>query len=135
MIQKYKRILIFITLSVFTLCTLGYYMYHKPVAGLEHRKPDYSLTPQELLLEFQSNEETANGKYLNKIIELTGVIAEVEEKNITLEVEGEFSQVICEIKTETSLYNLSKGQKVIIKGLCTGYLMDVILVNCNITPQ
>lgn len=132
--QNYKGILGLIAFCAVIASAYGYYMYNKPVAGLENQKPDYSITPQKLLQDFQTSEETANSNYLNKVIELKGVIAKVEGQNITLEVGDGFAQVICEMKEGASLDNVSKGQKVNVKGLCTGYLMDVILVNCNITP-
>lgn len=135
MIQKNVGTLCMIALCAVGVSVYGYYMYNKPVEGLEFKKADYNLSPLELVKEFQNDEETANLKFLNKVIKVTGMIASIEEEHITLEVEGAFAQVICEMKLASALKNLSKGQEITIKGLCTGYLMDVVLVNCNISKQ
>lgn len=132
-----KRIILALLVLGFIGAGTGFYLYNKPVESLKKAKPDFNLSAEELFSAFDTNEATSNEKYLDKIIELTGEIREInkestEKLSITLNSGSEMFGVICELdqsqfeKSET----FQVGQKISIKGQCTGMLMDVVLVRC-----
>lgn len=110
----------------------GYYQYNRPVASLESKSADAVLEASALLKAFETDETAANVKYLDKVIEVSGVIARIEEdgdkRSIYLNTGNEMSSVICEMELGTAMDQLAQGSNVVIKGKCTGYLMDVVLV-------
>ncbi|MBK7008075.1 MAG: hypothetical protein IPH36_05350 [Saprospiraceae bacterium] len=110
----------------------GHYQYNRPVASLESANADVVLEAPALLKAFETNETTANTQYLDKVIEVSGQISRIEEdgekKSIYLSTGNEMSSVICEMESASSTEGLAAGSKVVVKGKCTGYLMDVVLV-------
>jgi len=87
-----------------------------------------------LYKEFDSNEATANAKYLNKIIEVTGVVANIEVSEdskpiISLKTEG-FGVIKCTMESDLDDEELSEIQMnstLVIKAECIGMLLDVLL--------
>lgn len=129
-----KKYIWYILIAAIAGGTYGYYQYNRPVASLESTSADVVLETPALLKAFETDETAANAKYLDKVIEVSGEISRIEEdgdkKSIYLNTGNEMSSVICEMETGTEMTGLAQGSKVVIKGKCTGYLMDVVLVQC-----
>ncbi len=130
--------IIFISISVLILAAVGYayYLYNKPHQSIADETPDFKLNAVTLVNDYDIDEKAANDKYLGKIIEVKGVISEkVKDENgkynITLQA-ADLAGVGCEFDTkyQSEIKNLQEGQEVRIKGVCTGVLMDVVLVDC-----
>lgn len=115
-----------------------YKMYNQPHVNVAKKRSDVSVTADNILEDFSSNESVANSKYLEKIVEVTGIVKaiNVEEKKgiVSLETDDEFSNILCHLSIEeTKKIDILKLEETItIKGICTGFLMDVILVKCII---
>jgi hypothetical protein len=96
-----------------------------------------NLAAVDLFNEFNSSENIANQKWVGKVITVHGIISSVNEAgnyisvNLAASAEG---GVNCSVlKGDLSTGNrLNKGDSVTIKGKCTGFLMDVNLVDCII---
>ena len=57
---------------------IGLYMYNKPHADLHQSEAAFKMKATELLETYSSNETEANAKFLNKVIEVTGVVTDKE---------------------------------------------------------
>ncbi|MGB5665623.1 MAG: hypothetical protein WBM53_02155 [Maribacter sp.] len=133
--NKFKIILGFLLLAIAVLVASIYY-YNKPHVNVEKTNAAYILTAGNLISEYQENETNTNRKYTEKIIQINGEIHEISTLKgnsvITIRNEDQESSIICHMlpsERGKSLL-LKKGQKVSIKGVCTGYLLDVIMVRC-----
>jgi DNA/RNA endonuclease YhcR with UshA esterase domain len=128
-------ILIFGILGAF----VGYKIYNKPHIDVAEKLADISISANEILSEFAADETTANTKFLDKIVAVKGVISETriekEKGIITLKTNDDFGSILCHLsaKSTKKMDKLKVGKIVIVKGICTGYLMDVILVKSEIT--
>ena len=114
---------------------LGYYLYNKPMDSLEYAKPVAYLSADSIFQLFEQNEMKSNDVYLNKVISVSGkiqnVLADTSGVAITLQTSSGLFGVTCKMdETNLDISQYSEGQTVKIKGLCTGYLMDVILIRC-----
>ncbi|MCB0581452.1 MAG: hypothetical protein KDD10_19340 [Phaeodactylibacter sp.] len=116
---------------------IGYFMYNKPHQNMENAKADVVLDARELFTAFEANETEANQKYLDKVVKVSGLVKEVstdEEGNVsvTLESGSEMFGVICQMDnlTQHDKTDFKPGEQVTFKGICTGMLMDVVLVRC-----
>ena len=116
---------------------VGYMMYNKPHQNILKAKTDFKMQASDLYGDFETDEKAANGKYLDKIIEISGIIQEVKTDgngitSITLDAGGLMGGVICQLDewSEHTDNNFQKGQNITFKGVCTGMLMDVVLVRC-----
>ena len=115
----------------------GFYLYNKPHADLSSQKADISFAASQLFSEFESDENAANEKYLNKLIEVKGRIQEIipnENGGVVLVLKGETDMfgINCSFEEAdaTRVMDAEIGTEVSIKGLCTGMLMDVNLSRC-----
>jgi len=137
--MKKKSIIIIVVLSIISSgIYIAISIYNKPHIDVAKTTPDISIPSQKLLEDFESDENTANSKYLDKIIQVSGQIKELDASNgnavIELNDGLSISSVMCHMspKNNKDCLSLKKGQNITVKGICTGYLLDVILIDCSI---
>ena len=129
-----KKLIIAILGLAIVVAFIGYKMYNKPHVDVAKAKSDITLTANTILNDFTTNETAANAKYLEKIIAVTGEVSNIKiEKDkgiVTLKTNDDFGSVLCHLSENATknINSIKEGQTVTIKGICTGYLMDVILV-------
>ncbi len=105
------------------------YMFNMPHRDVQSAKTDLTITVDALVNEYLADATTANNKYLDeegesKILEVTGVIASIEEdfngnKEILLKSPDGKAGVSCAFTPETNAKSdgLAIGQTVTIKGV------------------
>ena len=139
--MKIKKIIILVLIFGIIGAVVAYKMYNKEHVNVAKTKSDISLSADEILNDFSSDESIANTKYLEKIIEVKGDISEIKTEKekgiITLKTNDDFGSVLCHLSKESTqkINSLKVGQEIYLKGICTGFLMDVILVKCEIINQ
>jgi hypothetical protein len=115
---------------------VGFYLYNKPVESLARKKADVTVTADQLISEYEQDEKAADQKYLGKVVEVTGKITDVTEEQgtqkVSLETANPLSAVICEMEGKMPVTDSKSGDQVTIKGMCSGYLNDVQLVQCTL---
>ena len=131
-----KKVLITIGILALIGGGVAIYLYNMPHQNIQKAEADYTMTAQELFQAFESDESTANEKYLDQIIQVSGAVQSVNKKedgttSVTLQGIGMFG-VVCEMdqRTEHERTDFEQGERVTLKGKCTGKLMDVVLVRC-----
>ena len=135
--NRKKIILVFIILGTFG-GFFGYKMYNKPHIDVLKSSTEISISANKILDEFSKDETAANKKYLEKVILVKGEISETkierEKGVITLKTNDNFGNILCHLSTEATkkMSKFKPGEIVSIKGICTGFLMDVILVKSEI---
>lgn len=133
-----KKILVSILLLAIIGTFIAYKVYNKPHVNVAKSSADITITANKILNEFSSDETSANTKYLEKIIEVSGTVSDVkiekEKGIITLKTNDDFGSVLCHLSEESTklMSTIKVGQNIKLKGICTGFLMDVILIKCEI---
>ena len=131
-----KRILLWSLLIVgASALAFGIYQYYRPVASLSGKPSDFSLSAGSLCAAYEADEAGSDAKYLGRVLEVTGRIRSLDKEpdgRVTVNLEtGNLSQVSCEMeKGQEVLAELAVHNEVTLKGLCSGRLLDVVLVNC-----
>jgi len=116
--------------------SIGLYLWFKPVPGIDSLKTELTVPANELFVAFETDENTANEKYLNKVVEVTGLVREVKTNEagfpvVVLETDDMMFGVICEFESKNPLpKDVQVGALITIKGLCNGKLLDVVLNRC-----
>jgi hypothetical protein len=133
-----KTLILIIIITALVGGSVGFYLFNKKVAGLEKVKADYTLTATMLYNAFETQEQEASEKYLNKILLVEGTVVKVEidkkYSSIILKADNALAGGInCSFNHEVE--SVSKGDIISIKGRCQGFLMDVVLTNCNIEHE
>ena len=115
----------------------GYYLYNKPHENVSKAKADFEMTAVELFSAFEADEAASNQKYLDKFIQVEGTINEVKEDEegfpvLFLDGGGMLFGVKCNLDrlSEHERTNFTQGESVVLKGICTGMLSDVVLDRC-----
>lgn len=97
------------------------------------REASAVLTPQQLVLEFSTNEEVAQAKYGGAVVQVTGMVDKVEGNEVYLKGDIPDAFVRC---TFLSPPIARVGNEVSIKGVCSGVIMllgvEVQLEQCAI---
>jgi len=132
-----KKVLLSVSLIVILMTAAAMYMYNKPSSQTMSGRPDYVVNAETFFQEFEQNEAAANKKYLNKTVLISGIVTEIQGVdsvgiNITLETLNPLFGVSCEFTDPGKADKIKIGDEVSIKGLCTGMLLDVVLVKCSV---
>lgn len=138
-----SRNVIYTGLAVVLVAVIvGIYFYNLGHKNLKNKAPDVVITAPELFKTFSSDEEYANEIYLNKIVEVFGVLEAIEVNqdstmNLVLVSTDPLGNVICTFKDTDDIKkaDLEKGEDVAVKGICSGMLMDVLLNNCVLVEK
>ncbi|MEI6950206.1 hypothetical protein V9K67_23700 [Paraflavisolibacter sp. H34] len=136
-----KRTLLFAGIALCLLgAAIGLYWYNKPRAGVDRASADFTLTATELFRAYQQNEQQADARYAGKVLDVSGVVENVEAtaegSSLLLSSGDPMGGVNCSLAKDSDKATLpQKGRPVRIKGRCTGFLMDVNLVDAVVvTP-
>lgn len=123
-----KRKLI-VLLVLLLLAVAGYKYLYQDHRDIQKEQPEYVISSNFLANEFSRNSIEAEKKYLNKTIEINGVITEINITDITLN-----NSVFCQF-VNTINNTLKTNDNIIIKGRFIGYddlLEQVKLDQCNV---
>ncbi len=126
-----------ILMSVLALAVTGafgvwYYVFQYSKThhrSVESEEATY-ITASQIVKDFETNENAADAKYLNKAIELKGTILKKDRDQsgnttILLKSGDQLSNVFCTLKPGIGI---KRGNSVVVvKGICTGFLSDVVL--------
>lgn len=93
-----------------------------------------SIDADSLFLAFAQNEATANALYLNKVLVVQGKIKSIDQNAegkavVVLEAGDLMFGINCTLDGE---FTLKEGDEVTVKGICTGYLADVVITQAVI---
>jgi hypothetical protein len=136
--MNFKKISIAILILGSIAAIVAYNIYNKPHVNVSEVSVDIAITAVKIFNDFTADENAANHTYLEKITEVTGVISNIKiekEKGIVaLQTNDDFGNVLAHLSVDATkeISALKEGQTITLKGICTGYLMDVILVKCEI---
>lgn len=133
--NKNLKYIIGILVSAFlVVCFIGYYQYSKPRQSSANKPAAALITAAFLYHSYQQNEVEANLKYLGKVLEVEGTLLHIQKMDGALVVslasgfpEGSIN---CQLFDTIINPSYKTGVLLKIKGTCTGFLMDVNLVDC-----
>lgn len=116
----------------------------KKVAKTEAEKPSIAITATALSKAYQDNEVGADQQYKNVVLIVTGTVESISKDftdkiYVTLKGDGgDYSLVDIQCYFSDDHVNaassLKKGQRVTVKGMGDGLVMNVILRGCSLVP-
>ena len=134
-----KGILILLVLAAVLIggAIYGWKEFHRRHKETSAMTAAFSVPAPALVKAFQDDENKANKQYNDKVISVSGTIVKVDHNDSTqtVQLDGQsMGGVICQFENThgSDLKTLRSGQSVTIKGICTGMLLDVVLVRCAI---
>ena len=137
--MKKKKIYLYVFISALILINAYYYIlpyFKNTTKNLELVASEASIKSNDLINSYILNEEKTDKLYTGKIIEVSGFVKEVTFLNnrntVILYSKNKTSGVICDIHPSQieKIKKLKEHQEIVVKGICKGFLKDVILLNC-----
>ncbi len=113
------------------------YVFRKADISVASKKADIEIKASDLLKKFTDDESSANALFLDKVIVVDGLIDSITEDSTSVSVylknPEDIAGTQCGFdKTAIDKSMIKTGDIIRIKGICTGYLMDVVLNKCSI---
>lgn len=140
--SKIKYLLIAALVIALAAGWYAYSEYTRKPADLASVNAVARTDAENLVAMYEKNEQTANGLYLGKVIDVTGVIAEMSNQqdtavNVILGAGNNVHRVNCLMNVNgfNKVKQYQPGNKIIIRGICTGYLLDVELNRCVVVEK
>lgn len=126
-----KKVSIIVVALLCTIAIAGYKLYNKSHRAVEEEEA-IVLTAVDLFAAYETNEEDANKKYLDKVIEVKGMVSEIllnqdGKTVIILSTSNPMFGINCTLENTSD--NIQTGSTLFIKGICTGYLSDVVITH------
>jgi hypothetical protein len=93
------------------------------------------VTAAELYAKYTSDQLLANQTYLNKVLQVSGQVLQVKNtpyagQVVVLNTGDPMVGIACSLNmAEQTTRPVKPGEKITIKGICSGYLSDVVLTN------
>jgi hypothetical protein len=133
---KWKIVISVIVVLITSGFHFAWQQYHRKHADTTDLTATVKKEAMSLIKEFESDETAASLKYNGKVVSVKGAVLKIEYNNDTRNlILGDGSSatgVICELQPEhkRDADKIIPGQQVSIKGICTGMLLDVVMVRC-----
>jgi len=116
-----------IAAGILVAAYVWFFVYNKPHKDIENTKPDFTVTAESLIQEFETNDTAASRKYDEKVIQFSGNFNKIESADTTVSVVFDFggkniisAQVLPKYKNEVQALN--PGTPITLKGLYNGYI-------------
>ena len=119
-----------------------YYIFNMPHRDVKNEKPAFTIEASELYSEFSNEEELANKKFGDKVLQVNGDIAEISREGfqISITLADEMEGVNCALDSMAIVENkdliksLKVNDNITLKGKCDGFdmIMGVVLTRCFI---
>lgn len=117
---------------------VAYKMYNKPHRSVADAKASVTMQALQLVTEYETDETASNAKYLDKVVKVSGEVAETaknQKGETVITLKGtDMGGVICTLEGKETV-ETKKGSNVQLQGICTGYLTDVVLVRCYLSEN
>jgi hypothetical protein len=128
--KRWKKSLLaaVVVLIIGGLC-YAYYIWNKPERDVT-REQGIRIDAVAIFDSFTNNEPSANEAFLNKAIEVSGTVSDVKKNQagetvVYLQSSDPVFGVNCTFKQDPG--TIVKGSTITFKGICTGYLSDVVI--------
>jgi len=120
-----KRVIILVVLIVVVaVAWYAWTKYDERTPDVVNRKPDVSVDAASLVAAFEQDTASASGKYIDKIVEVTGNVKKIDTSGaVILGEPGTLSEVVVGLDRRhmQDYKQLKEGSRAVLQGICSGY--------------
>jgi hypothetical protein len=136
--------LLLLVISIITIMLVVVYLTIRfmPEKSIIKQTADFTLTATSLAEEYEINPTGSDKKFIDRIIEVKGVINEIttdQNNSIVLILRDKESTigVLCTLREKKMKFrkHFKLGDTITLKGTCSGMLFEVVLNKCIIVDQ
>ena len=131
--KKYRRFILIAVVVILVGVAWAYREYTRKNIDLTNAHEDYAIAAPALIKEFETNDSSANKKFLGKTLLVTGALKDFSKDGnyltLILGDTSSMSAVRCAMDTSHAVNqnDFTRGVPVNIKGSCTGFNKDELL--------
>lgn len=135
-LKHHKTLVLFGAILLVLAVVYVIFFFFAGVKDTAKVKTHASFTSLEMLDDISQKQGEALKPYIEKAIEVEGFVKQVSSSNnrtsVFLSSDKAQGSILCELQQKQPLKNLQlkEGQRLKIKGIYKGYLLDAILLNC-----
>ena len=141
--QKRTMMVVGVVVATIAAVGIGIGQFERRPEKASEKSEVAVVSAKELLAAFITDEAKANATYVGtteQAIRVNGTIRSIDSGdgalvNVVLETDDAMSGVVCEFAQADLPTDWKPGMNVGLKGICTGYLTDVILNRCTPVAQ
>ena len=115
--MKNKKVLLIVLVVIIVGAIAGYNYIYQDHRDIQSEKPAYTVKATDFISDFQTNEEEATAKYLNKTIQVEGILSSIDGNTVVVENVVFFALSENETPPDTNLLNTT----IQVKARCIGY--------------
>lgn len=137
-----KNIPVFASIILLLLTAFFLKEYFRKPADVMGMQPSIKTTVADIVDLYENDEAKANKLFLDKTIQINGAITEIVNQqdtliNVFVGDTNSLHKVSCLLDKRhfNSIKKYTAGQQITLKGICTGFLMDVELNRCVIVDD
>lgn len=110
-----------------------WYIFTDTFSDTSKLKADFTVNARDLIAEFQQNDSAANRRYAEKLVQVRGVVTEVEKADTTVNIKmadttsGSYIIFAFQQQHLAEAKSIKEGDSVVIKGSCSGGAYSQIL--------
>jgi hypothetical protein len=119
-----KKILVGVIVAVAIVGFIAYNKFSEVTPDIVNRKPDKSVTVKELVAAFDRDTASASKEYLDKIVEVKGIVKDIDTTgSVVLGENGTESSVVCGLDRRhmKDYEKIKLGEMATIQGVLAGY--------------
>jgi hypothetical protein len=135
--MRKKRTILWLIILLLLLAAAGYawHLYDKPHSSAAGESADLTVDADTLYHQYQRDERAADQRYMGKVLSVSGKLTEIQHSGKSeiwiISAQPDGGGINCQLFAGTKVDHEPKpGETVIVKGRCTGFLMDVNLADC-----
>ena len=137
--QKQRKLLWLFIVPVIMMVVVVIYSvneYTRGLPGTSRMHAIFHVTADDLVSDFLMEERSATDKYAGKVVSVYGMVNKIQigrsGYSVYLNASSPTSSVLCQFPEDasTEIKSLKPGMLITVKGICTGYLMDIVLERC-----
>ncbi|MBS1626508.1 MAG: YceI family protein [Bacteroidetes bacterium] len=131
--MKKKIIISLLIIIVLSIIGVWYFVFYNPVhnrRSVENEK-GITINAADLVKEFVTNEDSANKKYVNKTIQISGIVSNTVTDSIstTIFIATNDSVNTISVRLIKNNTTIIKGSTVTVKGILTGFILNEVQLN------
>jgi hypothetical protein len=102
---------------------IGAYFYFKQTPDIVQDKPDAVVSAKALIAAFDADTAAASKQYIDKIVEVSGMVKSIDTAAVVLGEEGSPSEVVVGLDRRHlgDVQQLKVGAVGVMQGICSGY--------------
>ena len=115
--MKHKKKLLFALVLIVIAAIVGYNYIYQDHRDIQSEKPAFTLKATDFIKDFQDSEEAATEKYLNKTLEIEGILSSIDGNTVVIE-----DVIFFALSENETPPNSNQLNKIIqLKARCIGY--------------